>query len=347
MAVSGVVAPRVVVRPPNVPAAPPISLLTQNNLDDTDATLIDQTSGPGRWEAGGGTTWLEPLRQFQVAQLWESWPDGSGAAAVTKSEINNSGSDPGIPAGLGAADQNPAQRPILATLIINEGLLTEWALQQSLGEMDIRGQMQRALDTVMPRVVERELWSAGEASLANWAQQFRLKTPNVVYCPNTTKLPYLRAIARAEQLAADYGFLDLFGGAFIHCSLELFGLVVAASHGVVRSPSGRQVSTMTGCQLVPELGGTGAWAEAGTSYISARPSGSPAGGNTSDGWLFVTPPVRVRLGAGGPARIIETDPSTTNDRTLLYERPFVIEAPVMTSHYTSIAVPVDYTTSGA
>lgn len=343
MAVTGSVAPRVVVRPPNVPAPPPISLLTQNNVDSDDATVLAQDGLP-RWEGGAGSTWLEPIRQFQSAQVWQAWPDNSGTAQTNKSEINNGSSDPGIPSGPGFADQAPEQRPIIATLILTEGLLTEWALRNSV-EGDVGFQLGRALDCVLPRIIETELWTSGEVALAQWARQFRLKTPNVVYCPNPTKVPYLRAIARAEQLASDYGFLDSFGGAFIHTSLELASLLASSDHGIVRSPSGRQLTTYTGCQIVPELGATAAWTETGTAYVSAKPAGSPNGGNTTDGWLFVTPPVRVRLGRDN-VRVIDMDPTNANNRTLLVERAFILEASVLTSHYTSIAVPVDYTTSG-
>lgn len=341
MAQTGSVAPRVVVRPPNLPAPPPISLLTQNNVDDADATI--HAGMEGRWEGSAGTTWLEPQRQWQNNQLWQSWPDGAGTAQTNKSMLAD-GSDPGIPSGVGAADDAPVQRPIIASLIVTEGLLTEWALLHAM-EGSVEDQMARALNAVLPRIIERELWTSQEVALANWTGQFRLKTPNVVLCPNTTKLPYMRAMARAEQLAADYGILDMCGGAFIHSSLLLASLLSAQHNALFRSPTGRQFTTVSGCMLVPEPGATGAWSEAGTSFISARPAGAPSGGNTSDGWLFVTPPIRVRLGPTD-VHIMDSSPTNTNDRTLLVERAFILESSIPQNHPTSIAVPVDYTTSG-
>ena len=41
----------------------------------------------------------------------------------------------------------------------------------------------------------------GEAVLALWQAQFRLKTPNVVTNIGTAALPYQRALAAAEQAA--------------------------------------------------------------------------------------------------------------------------------------------------
>lgn len=342
MAATGTIAPRVVVRPPNVPAPPPISLLTQNNVDDSDATVLAEDSNP-RWEGGGGSIWLDPLKEFRNNQVWQSWPDGAGTAQTNKSSLSD-GSDPGVPSGPGAADQAPIQRPIVASLIIKEGLLTEWALRSSI-EGDIGYQLGRALDAVMPRVIERELWSSAEVALANWASQFRLKTPNVVSNVGTAAVPFGRALALAEQAAADNGFLDLYGGAFIHASVGLFSLIAGINTNLVRSPSGRQVTTLAGCQLIPEVGAPGSWSEATTSFVQARPGGSPVGDNIANGWLFVTPPIRVRLGRD-LIRVLDASPDNTNNRTLLVERAFLLEASVVSGHFTSIAVPVDYTTSG-
>lgn len=350
MAPTGAVAPRVVVRPPNVPAPPPISLLTQNNLVEDDRDVFGvEADGPGRWEGGGGSIWLDPQHQFDDNQVWQTWPGDSGTATTNK--LGRSSGGAATASSIAAADQAPVQLPIFAALELDQGVLSEFALRNSI-EGPVETQMTAALGAVLPRLIERELWTSAEAVHALWTQQFRLKTPNVVTTTGTGALPYLRALAAAEQAAFDQRFIDQFGGAFIHVSPFLFSLIAASHPNLIRSPSGRQITLPSGAVLIPEGGASGAWSEgATTSVLDARPGGSPAGDNAATGWLFVTPPVRVRL---GQANVYRADAHTgmgsaadSNNRRWVAERPFVLEASVASGRNTSVGVPVDYTTSGA
>lgn len=348
MAPTGAVAPRVVVRPPNVPAPPPISLLTQNNVVEDDRDVVGDGQA-GRWEGGGGTIWLDPQHQFDDNQLWQTWSSEGGADTTNKLGRTSGGA--ATAGSIAAADQSPIQLPIFAALELDQGVLSEFALANSI-EGTVAEQMTAALSAVLPRMIERELWTSAEAVLALWQQQFRLKTPNVVTNVGTAALPYQRALAAAEQAAFDNRFMDQFGGAFIHVSPFLFSLLTTAGHGLTRSPSGRQFITPSGMFIVPQGGGNGKWDETVQANVrSAKPVGSPDGDNLATGWLFVTPPVRVRLGGAAvyeaPAHTGMGAGSDSNNRRFVAERPFVIEASVVSGRFTSVGVPVDYTTSGA
>lgn len=337
MTAVGVIVPRVVVRPPNLPAPPPISLLTQGNVVDDMHDWVQQSPGdnPARWEGGGGTVWWEPLRQGLSDQTWQSWPDAGGDPADNKRDALSGGVT--VPKGPDASFVSPIQRPIVSALEISQDVLAAYVLEHSI-EGDVHAQMTAALDAVMPRVVTRELWDAGEALRAHWADQFRLKGAGVVVSDVSGAFGFLRALALAEQAAADHNFIDNFGGAYIHVSPALFSLLASVSHGLVRSPTGRQVQTMTGCMLVPSPGATGTWSDAHVaSFVEAKPAGSQAGDNVTNGWMFVTPPVRVRL---GEVRTYDGAFEFTNDETIVGERAFVLEASV---DETSVAIPVDYT----
>lgn len=337
MAFVGVEAPGVVVRPPNIPAPPPISLLTQNNVEDDESTVLGDAEG-GRWEGGGGTQWLEVIRQWQSEQVWQTWPD-SGDAAEDKRNLSD-GTD--APTLRGETSRSPVQRPLHATMVIDVGALADWVRRSGNDEGTTEEQALRALDVGLHRTIERELWTSAGAVQAGWEDQFRLKTPGVVTNIGTAALPFRRALAAAEKAAADFGFIDQFGGAFVHMTPALFSLVSSPAE-VVRSPSGRQVHTLTGLSLIPEIGATGAWSETATAEIDDRPGGSAAGDDAGDGWLFVTPPVRVRR--GGNAGVFQSPLSNNNDTVLVAERGFILEASVLSgeSRPTSIAIPVDYT----
>lgn len=326
MAVTGVLAPRVVVRPPSVPAPPPISLLTQNNVVDDDRDLVDESQAD-RWVGGGGTIWTEPVRQSGAeSSLWQQWPDldAGGVAGTTKG-----GSVHASP-----ASTSPIQLPLIATLLIEQGVLAAAALDGTPEQQAVT-----ALMATMPRIVEHELWAASGASGAGWADQFRLKALGRVSTLTNTAQPYLTALALAEQAAADQGWIDGTSGAMVHVSTALFGLITSYHQGLQRAVTGRQWTTPSGCLLVCEPGASGTWAETATPTIAAKPGGAAAGDNLAAGWMFVTPPVRVRL--GGPAQVLRGEFELTNDQTLLVERPFILEASMRTT--CSVAIPVDYT----
>ena len=345
MRVVGTVGPRVVVRPPNVPAPPPISLLTQGTTVEDDHDVI-QAQGlqaqAGRWEAGGGTVWLDPLRQFSGIQVYQNWPDGGGAGSTDKLTLAD-GTEAAA-ASIDPALQSTIQRPMISAIELDQGVLTDYVEAHALQELPVEAQIIRALDAVIARVVERELWTNQTGDRANWLSQFRLKAPHVHTITNTAT-PFALAFALAEQAAADFRFLDQFGGSMIHVPLAMFSLITSRLGGIIRSPSGRQYTTPAGSMLVPELGATGTWTEAGTAFTNARPGGSPPGDNLATGWIFVTPPVRVRLGQGG-TQVIESVVNTpTNDITYVGERAFTIESSIgSAANPTSIAIPVDYTT---
>jgi len=328
-------APGVVVRPPNLPTPPPISLLTQPGVrQEGDRDLISGRAGG--WEAGGGVEWYDPLRDFETARTWQEWPDetaggSSGGAKSTR------GVDP-----LGPGNRSPVQFPVQALIEIDEGVLTLFQLDNPPEGPPLRAQLEAVLEAILPRAIERELWTSAEAVRGQWADQFRLKTPGVVETLTNTAVPFRRALALAEQAAADNRFTDMFGGAFIHLSLALFSLISSPAE-LRRTPTDRDVRTLSGCYLVPEVGATGTWTEATDDAVEARPGGSPAGDNRANGWLFVTPPVRVRLGV---VEATMSSISTANNIVHIAERAFTLEASVLPGADdppTSIAIPVDYT----
>lgn len=326
---AGAVAPRVVVRPPNLPAPPPISLLTQLNEDTGDATVRDDGQR-GRWDGGAGTTWTEPIAQFATDETWQHWP-GSGTSDASKVET---------PVRRGSGDNAPVQLPITVVLEVLEGTLHEFAGRDTPQDAAMRA----ALDAVAPRVIEHELWTAARAVAAGWTEQFRLKTAGIVTVPVTAAQPVKRALALAEQLASEFGFRDALGSTpFLHMSPYLFSLMVGPAELDV-SPNGRQVRTRLGSHLVPEGGATATWtdAEAATPLLDTR-GAAAVGDNRDDGWLFVTPPVRIRWSDTTPAVLRSEFNVPMNDRLLLAERSFVIECSIVEGHPTSIAIPVDYT----
>lgn len=327
---AGINAPRIVVRPPNVPAPPPISLLTQGNVVSDDSDVV-QPDGQWRWEGGGGTFWMEPIRQPSMLGVWQNWPTHSGAASTNKR-------GEGLTDAAGPAKQSPTQYPFMQTAVLEQGVLTAFSLANAV-EGDVAGQVQRAMDALAARTIERELWTSGVVDGAQWDSQFRLKRKSGVTTVTNANQPYVRALALAENAAADAGFLDGYGGAFIHCSVALFSLLAARSQNLVRSPSGRQWMTPSGCVLVPEPGATGKWNETGDAWIEEKPGGAGANDNIANGWLFVTPPVRVRLGSTS-FQEYESNINFTNDTTIVAERAVVIEASVTPN---TLAIPVDYT----
>jgi hypothetical protein len=198
--------------------------------------------------------------------------------------------------------------------------------------------MTRALDVFTPRVVEYELWTSAIAEAAQWDNQFRLKDVSTTAVSPTTAVGFSRAVSLAEQAAADTKIIDNYGGAYIHMSPALFSLVLSFYQGLIRSPTGRTVMTPWGANLIPEVGATGEWSESAGHSRAAKPGGSATGDNIATGWLFVTPPVRVRLGA---VQIYQSNfalTNVTNDSTFVAERAVCIEA-----FQTAVAIPVDYT----
>jgi len=315
MAVTGIVAPRVVVSPPNTPAPPPISLLTQNNTitDDRDVMSGADDQNQWRWEAGGGVTWLSPFRY--APRLWQRWHD-SGSDTGSKGALDGIGNH-GI---IGGNDFRPyggaAQLPIVAQLEVTQGALTDWALRTGV-EGTPEEQLLKALSGAMPRVIEAELWAANEMVAAGWSEQFRLTSDAVsVHVAGDATKPWgiISALAAAEQAAADREIIDLAGGAFIHCSPRYASLLASVAHGLTYSPTGRQITTTSGCHLVPEPGATGTWFS--DTGLQDAPAGIGAGDNSADGWLFVTPPVRVRLGAPNVTMRGNFD-TDTNDWTIV------------------------------
>jgi hypothetical protein len=311
---------RVVVRPPNVPAPPPISLLTQNNVEDDPSA---------RWENGGGTVWSEPIRQEAITGVWQQWPGTGSASSSTK---------PGS-VDAAASELGPIQRPIMATLVLEQGQLAEWALRAA-PEGNVQQQMEIAFAAVLPRIIEHELWTGAVASAAGWADQFRLKSLGHFSQAATSVLPFVRALSRAEQAAADFGFIDNYGGAFIHCKPSLFSLLTSKCFGLSRAPSGRQWTTPSGCTLVCEPGATGSWTETQTDAVDDVGAG-PACNDTTSSWLFVTPPVRIRLGGGG-LQTYASEFAFDNEHVYVGERPFVMEASVRDAP-TSVGIPVSHT----
>ena len=339
----GVAAPRVVVRPPHVPAPPPISLFTQNNVVEDDSDLIGP-SDAGRWEGGGGTIWQNPLTGFLSGQprLWQTWPSGGGAASSVKGTTSDAFTS-------AASSQSPVQFPMVATAFIESGLLADWAVRNQ-PEGDVSTQLQRLLGALLPATVQHELWTSATANTAAWDGQCRLKTATSVASPSV--VPLARALAWAEGYAGN-NFLDRFGGAMIHVSPTLFSLLTTESHGLVRSPTGRQVMTMSGCTLIPEGHSTqGTWPENGGHSVNATPAAGALDDKTG-GWMFVTPPIRVRLGQGA-ARLLQGYDLTgafdsaadfRNNEVYVVERAFTLEYfNDSATTVTSYAIPVDYTT---
>lgn len=329
MTTVGTGAPRVVVRPPNVPAPPPISLLTQNNVVDDNRDVLN--SDGERWIAGGGTTWMEPVQQMDPTTLWQRWPgDGGSASSSTK---------PGSVDKITDDYQSPVQLPMIMTLMVSAGVLASFALANSV-EGSIEQQLAAAHAALAARVVEHELWTGVEADTAGWVDQFRLKSADHVDTPyGGAAIPFLRALALAEQAAADAKFIDNFGGAMIHVTPALFSLITGQHQGLSRNPTGRQWQTPSGCALVCEPGATGIWPESASASLEESPG--LVGNNSTYGWLFVTPPVRVRFSSPQVDQY-EGVFEDTNDRALLVERAFTIEASVRNDS-TSIGIPVDYT----
>lgn len=329
MSVTGVGAPRVVVSPPNTPAPPPFSLLTQNNVVIDDRDVIgagdEDQRGRFRWE-GAGTSWLEPLSDAGPLGSWWKWFDSGGAVSADKDDLGASPSvDP--------SDQSATQYPVVGVLQITEGALTEWALRTA-AEGTLDDQALRALAAAMPRSVENELWTAAAADDAAWTNQFRLASPATVVDGSTgTPDGFVRALARAEGVAASKGYIDRFGGAFIHVSPSLLSLITSYAKGLQYAATGRTIRTASGCYLVSGPGATGVWSPA----LEAAPSAF-AGDDDSSGWMFVTPPVRVRLAPAVVVREVQSFGFDTNDRNLVVEQSFVIEA---SPHVD--AIPVDYT----
>lgn len=316
MTQTGVLAPRVVVQPPSVPAPPPISLLTQG-------TTIDPSGDTERWAGGGGATWLEPVRASDV-DLWQQWSESGGTDDTTKShdlEVSD-------------ADQAPTQLPIYAVLGIRQGALQAFSDEATGNSQD--AQLARAMAAVLPRAIEHELWTGEKADAAGWLEQFRLADGDHVDVSHAgSTIGFLRALAHAEGLAADAGFVDSFGGVMVHVSWTLFSLLTSSARNLTLSPTGRQLRTAGGAVVVPEVGATGSWPGHGS---------APGAGTLNDrtaGYLFVTPPVRVRLGR---VETLASPYDLSNDRIVMAEQPFQLEASVLGSeHPTSIAVAVDYT----
>lgn len=334
---------RVVVRPPNLPAVPPLSLLTQNNVEDTGVTVIDGGDNPERWVAGGGSVWNEPLRQPLNDQVFQAWPGEGGTEQTSK--LGRSNGDTAERLRLSEGDQVPVQLPMLAAVEVSVGTLSDIAHMNTDGELSTEDQLALLFDAVLPRVIEHELWTGEAASLAAWPDQFRLKALGHVSAPLTAAVPVRRALAVAEQLAANAGFYDSYGGAFCHMSPLCFQLVTSPAELLLTPPGPRprQVSTLLGTQLIPELGATGTWDEDASDAVAAKPGGSVDGDNLATGWMFITPPVRVRLGPTSGRIIRSTLDVPTNDQLLVGERAFTIECSIREELPTSIAVPVDFT----
>lgn len=323
MAQTGVLAPRVVVRPPSIPAPPPLSLLTQGTTVTDDADVL-KSDGVERWSGGGGATWLEPMRGFGGG-LWQAWPEQGSNADGAKSDTV----DVDV-----VSEQAPTQLPMWAVAEMRQGALQAFADERA-GDSETT-QEQRAFDALLPRMIEHELWTGNKADAAGWVDQFRLADGDHVDTSHAgTALGFLRALARAEGLAASEGIIDSFGGAMVHVSWALFGLIVAVHQSLTISPTGRQARLPSGVLVVPELGATGSWPGHG-----AAP-GAGAGDDVATGYLFVTPPVRIRLGAFA---VLDHPYDLSNDRIVVTEQPFQIEASTLGSeHPTSIAVAADYT----
>lgn len=326
MTLVGTGAPRVVVRPPNVPAPPLISLLTQNNVVEDDRDVLGAGQG-NRWIAGGGVQWFDPT--VEGATTWQKWPSEGGEDAQTKNLI-----DP-----ITNARQSPIQLPMIAAAQLDSGVLAEFALRTGTEGSPV-DQAVAAFNALLPGLIEDELWTGVQAARALWADQFRLMSAGHVDTATGSTQPFLRGLALAEQIAASAGFIGELGGAMIHASPQAFSLITAKHNGLTRAATGRQWLTPSGCALVTGPGATGTWSDANDDVIIES---TPAieGDQLTTGWLFVTPPVRVRLGVGG-VDVIVGEWDEENDRRYVVERAFTIEAAVKDTP-TSIGIPIDYT----
>jgi hypothetical protein len=312
--------PDVIIEPNPAAAAPPsLSLLATA----TDVTrLLEAVYGPDKWlngivfEPEGGQVKLDTEFPY-----WWNCPEAGGFLAVEVAPTSSGTQVPGaskngikpIPAKPG----NVKVRPFVA------GTADPCISTFGMFGRDGEGRARRLLEANLPLIVENELWTGARGTLAFGAYNPFLAQSGATVLNGGTAIGFLSALAELEQGLNDRSNED----GTIHASSAVVTMWIA-EHAIVPSPSGRQLKTLLGTNVI-----------VGTGYPSTGPAGAAnAAATRTNKWAYATGPVMYARNAarfqwqepnlGGPAFNTpdgqRTDIRNAQDRKVRAECDFAV-----------------------
>jgi hypothetical protein len=188
---------------------------------------------------------------------------------------------------------------------------------------DGEGRARRLLEANLPLIVENELWTGARGTLAFGAYNPFLAQSGATVLNGGTAIGFLSALAELEQGLNDRSNED----GTIHASSAVVTMWIA-EHAIVPSPSGRQLKTLLGTNVI-----------VGTGYPSTGPAGAAnAAATRTNKWAYATGPVMYARNAarfqwqepnlGGPAFNTpdgqRTDIRNAQDRKVRAECDFAV-----------------------